>query len=85
VELDKPVTAPLDLPAFREEWDATGPADIKTLEPVDASGTKPVYDLELQYPVINLRRRIRYQFVRSNAEGNARFDFWLFDEETVLA
>ena len=84
VELDHPVSQPLDLARFIQEWEATGPAEIRALKRAAATPERATYDLDLLYTYTNLSRRIRYEFECDAVEGHPRFDFWLFVQEKVL-
>jgi hypothetical protein len=86
VELDRPLSQPLDLAGFRRDWETTGPAVIKALTRVAATQTNATYNLDLDFERAN-RQKFEYKFERvasGSGQGHPRFDFWLFVNEKIL-
>lgn len=83
VELN-PVSQPLDLAAFKAQWEASGPASIKALKRSSATATHATYELDLLYTGTNRRIRIQSEYARDQAKGHQRFDYWQLVDEKGL-
>jgi hypothetical protein len=65
---------------YVSQWEESGPAILIGITQLEANADSATHILDVNYPDTGLTQKLRYRFVRSQAEGDPRFGYWLFEE-----